>query len=284
MNIDESLRHQLSVIFQPLNTVAAAKAFPAPTTLRETLQKLIPSDGSRHRNLSPKQASYFATAAVDIWLRSVHSFLVSASLTEPSPIWAAVTGYYSSHYAVRGLAHLLGYFQLFRSKRIAQLVLEGGQCVCSFDKKNAGDAEHKLYWKVVKHNAAFAADGFFTLNDPGADDSDVRHRNHANYADHLAAYLGFRPLDEKALKDRIEYISKIAFDAPPLPRIREFPDIEYVQLIAYHRLVKFRRMLDEVLGGKNRFWTVHRNPSFAINFIDFQLVESTGYEQSGPTT
>jgi hypothetical protein len=83
-------------------------------------------------------------------------------------------------------------------------------------------------------------------------------------------------LDEQTLRDRIEYISKIVFDAPPLPRFSKFPDIEYVQLIAYHRIIKFRKLLDEALGGRNRFWNVYRNPSFAIGFMDFQLTEGDG--------
>ena len=67
--------------------------------------------------------------------------------------------------------------------------------------------------------------------------------------------------------------------APPLPRISKFPDLEFVQVVAYHRLVTFRKLLDEVLGGKNRFWNVHRKPPFAIKFIDFQLAEGRGREQ-----
>lgn len=273
MNIDESLRSELRVNFQPLNAVAAARAFPPPMTLSDDLRRLLPRNGSNQRNLTRLIASHFATAGVEIWLRGVHSFLVSASLTGSSPIWAAVSGYYASHYAIRGLAHLLGYFQLFRDKRIAQLALDGGNYVCTFLKKNATDGEHKLYWRLVKQSAAFATDGFFTLNDPSAENSDIRHRNHANYADHIGGFPMFRPLDAQTTKDRIEFISKIVFDAPPLPRFSEFPDIEYVQVIAYHRIVRFRRLLDDVLGGKNRFWTVHRNPPFAAEFIDFQLTE-----------
>ena len=60
---------------------------------------------------------------------------------------------------------------------------------------------------------------------------------------------------------------------PPLPRFSKFPDLEYVQVIAYHRIVRFRQLLDEVLGGKNRFWNVHRSPSFSVGYVDFQLVE-----------
>jgi hypothetical protein len=166
------------------------------------------------------------------------------------------------------------YFQLFRMKRIVQLNLQEGRYICSFDTKNAGDAEHKLYWKLLKNHAMFKSDEYFTQNSPDSETSDVRHRNHANYADHLCVYPTFRPLETEAMKARIEYISKIVFDAPPLPRFSKFPDVEYVQLIAYHRIVAFRALLDEVLGGKNRFWNVHRNPAFASDFMDFQLTES----------
>lgn len=71
--------------------------------------------------VEPKVARWFTTAAVDMWLRGVHSFLISVSLTNASPIWASVSGYYSSHYVVRAFAHLLGYFQLYRLERIIYL-------------------------------------------------------------------------------------------------------------------------------------------------------------------
>ena len=276
MSIDESVQEQLRETFAPLNTVAAAKAFPAPSTLSTSLEKLIPKDGATRRNVDQKVASYFSTAAVDMWLRGVHSFLISASLTDASPIWASVTGYYSSHYTVRGLAHLLGHFQLFKRKRLIELKWEKPRYVCVFKSKDAGDAEHKLYWRILKNSTLFQSDGVFVENRPDDEESDVRHRNHANYADHLAPYPTFKVLDEQTLKDRIEYISKIVFDAPPLPRFSKFPDVEYVQLIAYHRIIKFRKLLDEALGGKNRFWNVYRSPSFAVGFMDFQLTEGDG--------
>jgi len=281
MIIDEDLRQRLIATFLPLNTVAAANAFPPPTTLSKTLEKAIPTVGSTERNISAAAASYFGTAAVDMWLRSVHSFLISSSITASSPIWASVSGYYSSHYSVRGLAHLLGYFQLFKLGRIVNLRFEGRRCVCSFAAKTGRDAEHKLYWKLVKQNPLFKGDDLFTDNDQGADMSDVRHRNHANYSDHLSHLPLFKAPDEDALKRRIEYISKIVFDTAPLPSYSKFPDIDCVQLVAYHRLVRFRRLLDEALGGENRFWRVHRSPSFANNFMDFQLAEAGGLTQLG---
>src|SRR6516165_7934203 len=173
MNIEQALRTQLAATFSSLNSVAAANAFPAPRTLSETLEKLAPRGNLTEIRINPDSASYFATAAVDMWLRSVHSFLVSASLTEASPIWASVSGYYSSHYAVRGLAHLLGYFQLFRRKKMVQLRLERGQYICSFKSKGGTGGEHQLYWKLVKQSAVFQGDGLFTENNPDLDTSDA---------------------------------------------------------------------------------------------------------------
>jgi hypothetical protein len=160
------------------------------------------------------------------------------------------------------------------------LKFEDGHQICEFKSKKGRNGEHQLYWKLVKRDVLFIGDALFTENDPGEDASDARHRNHANYADHVNKYPTFHPLDEKALKNRIEYISKIAFDAPPIPRLSEFPDVGFVQVIAYHRIVRFRQLLDEVLGGKNRFWNVNRNPSFAGEFIDFQLVAGSPMAES----
>jgi len=281
MNIDESLRKQLAATFQPLRGQAAASSFPPPRALADRLRKLIPPGGTTFSSIDAKGASHFCTAAIDIWLRGVHSFLVSASQTDASPIWASVCGYYASHYSVRGIAHLLGFFQLFHNKYLVQMIIDRGNYVCNFTGKNAGDGEHKLYWKLVKKNVNFIQNELFTENNPDSDTSDIRHRNHANYSDHLQLYPAFKTLDNQTLKDRVEYISKIVFDAPPLPRFNKFPDVEYVQLIAYHRIVYFRRLLDEALGAKNRSWNVYRNPPFASGIMDFQLTEGTGLAQLG---
>src|SRR5207237_7783293 len=152
-----------------------------------------------------------ATAAVEMWLRAVHSFLVSASLTATSPIWSSVSGYYSSHYSVRAFAHLLGFFQLYRKKRIVRLSTHGGKYVCSFDSKLANDREHRFYWKIVKRDGHFAANPLFTENNPENDESDVGHRDRANYTDHLSQYPQFAPLNKATLIERIHYISQIEF-------------------------------------------------------------------------
>jgi hypothetical protein len=208
----------------------------------------------------------FATAAVNMWMRAVHSFLISASLTNVSPIWASVTGYYSSHYSVRALAHLLGSFRLFTKRQVAQLQAAAGHYVCTFKQKKS--REHEIYWEIVSDDRHFSADPFFNQGNP-----EVAHRDWAQYTDHLPQLPPFRPLDKEALRIRIDRISDIPFDAPPIPQLVRYPDVDSVQVIAYHRIVRFRAFVDAILGESSAFWTTYRNPSWAIEFMDFQLAE-----------
>ena len=274
VSIDPELQAHINSLFDPLNNLAAVNAFPPPSALSQALSALLPvgSKQATTRNVSLETAKLFATAAVNMWMRAVHSFLVSASLTDISPIWASVAGYYSSHYAVRATAHLLGFSQLFARRRIVRLEVQGRRYVCTFDPKATGDREHRFYWRIVKKDPHFAGDAFFTENAVlGEKSPDVAHRDHASYADHLPQFPTFRPLDKDALKSRIDRISEIEFSAPPIPQVSRYPDIEAVQIVAYHRLVRFRDLLDAILGDKNRFWNIHRIPSWAREFMDFQL-------------
>src|SRR5467141_2465107 len=179
MKIDASLRSRIKADFERLSNVAAKKAFPPPDSLSQALDKVVPA-GSRKvvakRNVLPATANMFTTAAVNMWMRAVHSFLISASLTSVSPIWASVAGYYSSHYSVRALAHLLGSFRLFTGKRLVRLQFRTGGHVCSFDPK-AG-REHEIYWTIVKADQHFSTDPFFTQGNP-----EVAHRDWAQYID-----------------------------------------------------------------------------------------------------
>jgi len=273
--MNEQLQVRLRTTFERLNGVAAAQAFPHIRALTDSLERAVPQAGNITR-ISPVTAELFATASVDIWLRAVHSFLVSASLTKASPIWASVSGYYSSHYSVRAFAHLLGYFLLFRERKVVRWSLDNGHHVCSFTSRGAGDREHKLYWNWVKRDEHFETDPMFSEYNPSADASDVRHRDRANYSDHLFPYPTFHVLSRKELRERIQLISKIEFQDPPIPDVSRFIDLESVQIVAYHRMVKYRQFLDQALGGGNRFWKVHRNPSFARGVINFQLTEPRG--------
>jgi hypothetical protein len=283
MKIDQNLQTRLELTFRTLNTIAAAKSFPPPTTLARELEKVADPlerafsapTNNYQASVNPDISIWFTTAAIEIWQRAVHSFLISASLTNVSPIWASVSGYYSSHYSVRALAHLLGYFQLFRYKRIVRLELSGGSFICKFDRKHGDDREHQFYWRVVNQNPYFGSDPLFIPNNSNSldDASDAGHREKCNYADHVAGFPQFNPLASQSLLNRIEHISQIEFSAPPIPRRSKFPDVESVQIVAYHRLVRFRQFVDEIAGGSNRFWGVHRNPSWAREIMNFQLTE-----------
>jgi len=276
MKIDVSTRTHVEIVFQPLNKTAAAHAFPKSGALSLELSRLVPAKNASSPtvNVDPRVSTFFATASVDMWLRAVHSFLVSASLTSTSHIWASVAGYSSSHYSVRALAHLLGYFQLHTQKKIVKLRFESGRYLCDYTKKTGGDREHTAYWRLVKRAPLFASDQWFTENTPGGNvPSDVAHRDRANYVDHLGGFSTFKPLNATELKDRINRISGIEFMAPPIPDAAKYPDVESVQIVAYHRLVRYRDLVDNILGGDNRFWSVYRKPAWAQDYMDYQLTE-----------
>jgi hypothetical protein len=145
------MERQITAVFSPLRR-RRSDSLPSPDTLSTQLGNLLASTRAAAHPLvtvGSETVSLFATAAVEMWQRSVHSFLISASLTEASPMWSSVSGYYSSHYVIRGLAHLLGYFQLHRAKRIVEPKISGNSFSCAFVKKGGNDREHRFYWKLV---------------------------------------------------------------------------------------------------------------------------------------
>ncbi|MFY9607962.1 MAG: hypothetical protein WAU45_05020 [Blastocatellia bacterium] len=149
--------------------------------------------------------------------------------------------------------------------------MHSGKNYCYVDQR--GRREHQYYWRTLKSDPLFATDLLFTDNDENRDVCDASHRNRGNYADHIFQLPQFRTLDERFLRERVRFISQIEFSAPPIPDRRNFPEIASVQVVAYHRLVRFRQFLDQILGGSSRFWSVHRNPSWTSGLIDFQLIE-----------
>jgi hypothetical protein len=167
---------------------------------------------------------------------------------------------------------------------MVRLQLKTGRYVCSCHRKKG--REHQIYWNTVKTDQHFAADPFFAQKKPQdakrhenpkdpkpQDNLEVDHRDWAQYIDHLPQLPAFKPLDKEALKGRINRISDIPFDAPPIPQIGKDLDVDSVQVIAYHRLVRVRAFLDAALGDDNAFWNAYRNPPSTIEFMDFQLTE-----------
>ena len=277
--IDPVLKTRLEIAFRRLSQQGAQR-IPAPASLAYKLERSVPATGVVSISVRPEVAAMFATAAVEVWGRAIHTFLISAALTDASPIWASIAGYYASHYCIRGLAHLLGHFHLHRRKHSVILEIQHGGHLCTFHKGQ--QREHQFYWKTVRQDPHFASDPLFTENNESVDRSDASHRNRASYGDHLSQFPPqFRPLQRQSLIDRVTFISRMEFGAPPIPHRSRFPDLESVQVVAYQRIVKFRRFLDEVLGGGYRFWSIHRSPPWTEGIVDFQLVEQGTLASAG---
>ncbi len=267
---------QIQKLFETLRTQEGT--FPPHGIMSQKLDKItdglsknIVKQDSFDVQVHPEIVKLFATASIEMWLRAIHSFLVSTALINVSPLWVSISGYYSSHYSVRAIAHLLGFYQL-RSKSFAvSLQSSRAGFICNY--KKGKNREHSFYWNKIKEHPFLSNEQLFTINPEDSDISDAGHRNFATYVDHLNKFPNFSPLAYIELKKRIEYISKIEIKSYPIPMRTKYPDIDSVQIVAYHRLVYFRELLDNALGGSNRFWSVHRNPSWCRDIIDFQRIK-----------
>lgn len=273
LSLDESQKKLINEVFKPLR---AKKSFSAASLSDALLsQNKIRKERKLKSkiDIDPMVASLFGSAAIDMWHRAVHSLIISASLTEASPIWASVSGYYSSHYTIRGLAHLFGFFQLYHDSLNVHLTLKSPSAfVCEFIQKEKGGkgGEHKSYWNIVKQISIFQEDTYFTKNEIGQKESDVAHRNYANYIDHLRIPTTIGIKNKEWIKMRIDEISNKNFDIAPIPSYDKFPDTMNVQIVAYYRIIQFRKILDETII-KNKYWLANREPDFAKEYFDYQL-------------
>jgi hypothetical protein len=265
---------QVKRMFESLAHMPAANV-PEVTKLATTLEKLLNANvGVDTFFVDQSVVKLFATAAIEMWHRAIHSYLMSLSLTDTSHVWCSVSGYYSSHYSVRSLAHVLGIFQLYNKKKIIELDLTGAGNVCNVTGKGKEGREHELYWKMVKSQHPFNSEPLFTTNkDSGTQLSDAKHRERANYSDHVNRVPNFAPLDLPFLRERAERIAHISIQDPPIPNYSLYPEIENVQIVAYHRLVRVRNYLDEILGASVNYWNVHRDPPWAREIISYEIVE-----------
>lgn len=273
--MDSALQKQITVMFAALKARSAANAFPTLGSLSRFLTSHCTPPTQTTFAAKPGDLTLFATASVEMWLRAVHSFLISASLTEASPVWSSVAGYYSSHYSIRAFAHLFGLFHVHKTRCLIQIASDGNGWVFQINKKNAHDREHKLYWKYLHEHRELSGDPFFYPNREDIPGSDCSHRNRANYADHVNCFPVFRPLDEQYLSRRIQKIAEFELSDVPTPNAERFPDIEAVQVIAYHRIVKFRQLVDQTVGPTHRFWAVQRTPSWKPKTLTFEVIDPT---------
>lgn len=272
-----STRAEIKIIFQAYQRPTVSVAFPQAGILSDYLAREAEKAGKVGQDVFVADrdlVKLFASAAVEMWHRALHSYILSAGLASTSPIWSSVAGYYASHYVVRGYAHLLGRYVLYRKKKVASLCLDQGQFYCRLDGKGAEEREHKSYWKFVKTSAEFGSDPFLNVDNCASPVSDQAHRTKANYFDHVGSFLKFRALTQEATVERIERISGISLSAIPVPDADDYPDLESVQIMAYHRIVRFRKYLDDLLGDRNNFWNTHRRPQWCQDIIDFQITEA----------
>ena len=266
----------VKLTFGKLDKPSAKLIFPESGTLSKQIYELLGDMGVTAPILAHDQSSLLASAGVEMWHRAIHSFLCSVALTKSSPLWASVSGYYSSHYVMRAFAHSMGIFKSFSQKEIIQVLVDNGQFVCTplAWKKNRG--EHAFYWKAVKGHPKYFANDLFRENSERDTESDSSHRTFANYIDHINSFvpLDFPPMNEVAVS--VERISRIRLHSFTQPSIENFPDLQNVQILAFQRIIAFQDFLDESVP-KNRFWRAHRRPSWCKDVMRYQ-VEEQGLE------
>lgn len=275
MPIDYSAADQVfELSFGKLDRPSARMEFPKPGTLSRRFSELI-AGSAVGATLSHQHSQMLASAGVEMWHRAIHSFLWSVALTESSPLWSSISGYYASHFVMRAFAHSMGIFKSFTRRMAIQVVIRNGHFTCVQLSDSGG--EHAFYWKVVKGHPALLPNPLFRENNEREDNkkedrSDAIHRNFANYSDHLDSFRAVSFPGNDEFEDRLEKISRIRRYSvtAPTPQRDDFPDIAKVQVLAFQRIVAFHDFLDAKVSG-NRFWRAHRRPTWCKDILSFQV-------------
>jgi hypothetical protein len=265
---------RIEAMFATLGAAGAPMGFPLAGALSNTLTgKITTARNSRHRTFTADRAiaQCYASASVEMWHRGLHSFIVSTGVWATSKIWASVSGYYASHYVMRAYAHLLGFFLLYTKRELVELKLENGRFHCELTAKQTSDKEHKVYWNIVRSSQPFGADPFINPSIIQLPIDESLHRNKANYWDHVGDFTAFDALTLALVVEKIQRIAEVEHTTVPVPNQEKYADIESVHSVAYHRIVGFRRFLDNTLGTTNRFWNAHRSPSWCRDILKFQF-------------
>jgi hypothetical protein len=267
----------VELTFGKLDKPSAKLTFPDRGTLSKHIYELLGNMDAAAPILTHDHSSLLASAGVEMWHRAIHSFLCSVALTKSSPLWASVSGYYSSHFVMRAFAHSMGIFKSFSQKKVIQVTIENGQFVCTPLIWNGNGGEHPFYWKAVKGHPNLLNNDLFRENSERDIKSDSSHRTFANYIDHFNSFvpLDFPPMNDVA--DNVERISRIRLHSVTSPSRDNFPDLQNVQILAFQRIIAFQDFLDDKVP-KNRFWKAHRRPSWCKNVMLYQ-VEEQGLER-----
>ena len=245
--------------------------FPARMALSQLLNESLKTKESAM--LSEQQAVLFATAAVEMWQRAVHSLITAMAIRTSSEIWACVSGYYASHYSVRAFAHLFGYFSLYFQRRLfIELSPWGPRYQCRTVDPHRARKEHQFYWTQIKKLPEFAGDPLFTNNDDRVPLSDASHRGFASYMDHLNRFVQHEVLDRDQVRRGIIDLAYTALEGEAtisIPNRERYPDVGTVLSVAYLRIYKFREYLDDLLPTGGRFWIRHRTPPWCTDLLSF---------------
>lgn len=260
--------------FGKLNKPSARMDFPKAGSLSDEVNALLRSPETVIPTLPHNKCQMLASAGVEMWHRAIHSFLWSVALTETSPLWASVSGYYASHFVMRAFAHSMGFFKSFRERKIIQIVMENEQFVLSLVDTRKG--EHAFYWNVVKGHPKFVLNPLFYENNEHDTDSDAAHRTFANYTDHVDSFTPIKFPSLQEITENVEKISRIRLHSVDKPSREDYPDLQNVQILAFQRIVAFHDFLDERVPT-NRFWRAHRRPTWCKDVMLFQ-VEDQGLE------
>lgn len=279
MSVDYSCADRVvELTFGKFERAGVSLDFPKPGTLSQHLNKLLEGVDSGAITLSHQHSKMLASASVEMWHRAIHSFLWSVALTKSSPLWASVSGYYSSHFVMRAFAHSMGIFKSFTKKEVIQVAIQSGQFIClplSWSKNAKG--EHAFYWKAIKGHPKLISNDLFHDNSERDPSSDAAHRTFANYTDHLCSFTPIEFPTLEAVADCVERISRIRLHSVTHPSREDYPDLQNVQILAFQRILAFQDFLDDKVPN-SKFWRAHRRPSWCKGVMIFQA-EDNGIEQ-----
>ncbi len=279
MSIDYAAADRVfELSFAKLDRSNASMAFPKRGSLSDQFSQLFKGANAVSPTLPHRYTPMLASAGVEMWQRAIHSFLWSVALTDSSPLWSSVCGYYSSHFVMRAFAHSMGVFKSFKEKKVFQILVGNGQYVCSPLQWNSNQqGEHAFYWKAVKGHPRFLPNDLFRQNSERDPQSDSAHRTFANYTDHVDSFVSINIPSTREVVECVERISRIRLYSVTAPSRDDYPDLQNVQILAFQRIIAFHEFLDERVP-KNRFWRAHRRPHWCRDVMRYQ-VDEQGAEQ-----
>lgn len=248
---------------------------PRPASLSDLLNSAHASRRGEVAEFKLREASLFATAAIEMYERAIHSLLVSLYVQDTSPLWASVAGYYSSHYVARALCHLHGRYLLYRKGLTADVKSVSKKVAVRFQTTKYRK-EHDFYWRAASE---VDSTGWWKPNI----NEEQHHRHFANYQDHIGCFTEIRPFEpksfdgqlvsvESAVTERLAGRVNELVNTTPRAQIR-YADFVTVQCLARRRIAAFRDHLDGLVGVSTNYWASHRAPEWCSRVMSYDHKE-----------